>query len=191
MNHLASAVVVSLVLVCSSWSQSLAPGKSEFILSKLAKKPNAKGDVMISVAVAPAPDIAKSGFALCFFAPADPQASIGKFTVSGGEFNWAFAQNGKPESWSSRIRDLNNNSLGPLTCIRLSADYLGKGVVTVRANDVETSDSFGIPRSFPMDGKVEIAIARVRWAAKEREGLAKGEPIFLLASNVISMGAAK
>src|SRR6185503_9445423 len=140
MNHLASAVVVGLLLVCSSWSQSLAIGKSEFVLSKLTKKPNVKGDVVISVAIAPAPDIARTGFALCFFAPIDPLASIGKLTVSGGQFNWAFAQNGKPESWSSRIRDTHSNSLGPLTCIRLSAEYLGKGALTVPANHIETPD---------------------------------------------------
>jgi len=183
-----TALLVCLLLPAGfAPAQSMTAGKQEYKISKLVKRPDTKGTV-ISLSSLPAVDPAKSSLGLVFFAPTDPRAALATLAIGGGEFNWSFAQNGKPEYWASRLRSQDGKSMGPLTVIRLASEHLNRGVINIRADHVETSGQFGMPAKFPLEGRVEVALARIRWSAKEREGLAKGEPIFVLVSNVLSIG---
>ena len=186
-----TALLVCLLLPAGfAPAQSMTAGKQEYKISKLVKKPDAKG-VVISLSVLPAVDVTKGGIGLAFFAPAgDPAATLGSIQIGGGEFNWSFAQNGRPEYWASRLHSQGGKSIGPLTVIRLAPEHLTRGIINIRADHVETSGQFGMPAKFPLDARFEVALARIRWTAKEREGLVKGDPIFVLVSNVLSIGPA-
>jgi hypothetical protein len=169
----------------------MTAGKQEYKISKLVKKPGAKGSV-ISLSSLPAIDPARGTIGLAFFGPAETaRAGLATLAIGGGEFNWSFAQNGRPEYWASRLRTQGGESIGPLTVIRLAPEHLTRGVINIPADHIETSGQFGMPAKFPLDGRVEIALARIRWTAKEREGLAKGDPVFVLVSNVLSIGPAE